>query len=83
MDEKTRLCAILAYDEGHDVPDIAKILKIECYHLELKPVCNIERFQVRKSHSIRTHIHCALRAFCKLKIKTVNYKFILNTSPVI
>ena len=28
VDEKTRLCAILAYDEGHDVSDIANILKI-------------------------------------------------------
>lgn len=28
VDEKIRLCAILAYDEGHDVYDIANILKI-------------------------------------------------------
>lgn len=28
MDERVRLCAILAYDEGHDVSDIANILKI-------------------------------------------------------
>ena len=26
--EKVRLCGILAYDEGHDVYDIANILKI-------------------------------------------------------
>ena len=42
--------------------------QIECYHRALKQVCNIERFQVRKSHAIRNHIHCALRAFCKLEI---------------
>jgi transposase len=28
VDEKVRLCAILAYDEGHDIYDIANILKI-------------------------------------------------------
>jgi transposase len=28
VDEKIRLCAILAYDEGHDISDIANILKI-------------------------------------------------------
>ena len=28
IDEKDRLCAILAYDEGHDVYDIANILKL-------------------------------------------------------
>lgn len=28
MDERVRLCAILAYDEGHDTSDIANILKI-------------------------------------------------------
>jgi hypothetical protein len=42
--------------------------QIECYHRALKQVCNIERFQVRKSHAIRTHIYCALKAFCKLEI---------------
>jgi transposase len=28
MDERVRLCAILAYDEGHDISDITNILKI-------------------------------------------------------
>jgi hypothetical protein len=42
--------------------------QIECYHRALKQVCNIERFQVRKSYAIRTHIYCALKAFCKLEI---------------
>lgn len=28
MDERVRLCAILAYDEGHDISDIANILKL-------------------------------------------------------
>ncbi len=28
LDERVRLCAILAYDEGHAISDIANILKI-------------------------------------------------------
>ena len=42
--------------------------QIESFHRVIKQVCNIEKFQVRKSHAIRTHIYCALRAFCKLEI---------------
>ena len=42
--------------------------QIECFHRALKQVCNIEKFQVRKSHAIRNHIYCALKAFCKLEI---------------
>lgn len=42
--------------------------QIECFHRAIKQVCNIEKFQVRKSHAIRTHVYCALRAFCKLEI---------------
>lgn len=42
--------------------------QIECYHRAIKQVCNIEKFQVRKSHAIKNHIYCAIRAFCKLEI---------------
>ena len=28
IDERIRLCSILAYDEGHDISDIANILKL-------------------------------------------------------
>lgn len=42
--------------------------QIECFHRALKQVCNIEKFQVRKSHAIKNHIYCALSAFCKLEI---------------
>ena len=42
--------------------------QIECSHRAIKQVCNIEKFQVCKSHAIRTHVYCALRAFCKLEI---------------
>ena len=42
--------------------------QIKCFHRVIKQVCNIEKFQVRKSHAIRMHIYCALRAFCKLEI---------------
>ena len=51
---------------------------IEQYHRALKQVCNIERFQVRESQAIRTHIFCAIRAFVHLeflrfKAKIVNW----------
>lgn len=42
--------------------------KIETYHRAIKQVCNIERFQVRKEYSIRTHIFCSLSAFVKLEL---------------
>jgi hypothetical protein len=40
---------------------------IEQYHRALKQVCNIERFQVRESQAIRTHIFCAIRGFIQLE----------------
>lgn len=40
---------------------------IEEYHRALKKVCNIERFQVRESRAIRTHIFCAIRCFVQLE----------------
>jgi hypothetical protein len=40
---------------------------IERYHRALKQVCNIEKFQVRKEHQIRTHIFCALKGFVRLE----------------
>jgi len=45
--------------------------QIECYHRALKQVCNIEKFQVRKSNAIKNHVYCALCAFCKLEIMKV------------
>jgi hypothetical protein len=50
---------------------------IEQYHRALKQVCNIERFQVRESQAIRTHIFCAIRAFVQLEFLRFNDK-ILN-----
>ncbi len=50
---------------------------IEQYHRALKQVCNIERFQVRESRAIRTHIFCAIRAFVQLEFLRFNDK-ILN-----
>lgn len=41
--------------------------EIEQYHRALKQVCNIERFQVRESQAIRTHIFCAIRGFVQLE----------------
>jgi hypothetical protein len=40
---------------------------IEQYHRALKQLCNIERFQVRESQAIRTHIFCAIRGFVQLE----------------
>lgn len=40
---------------------------IEQYHRALKPLCNIEGFQVRESQAIRTHIFCAIRGFIQLE----------------
>jgi hypothetical protein len=42
--------------------------QIETFHRAIKQVCNIEKFQVRKSRAIRNHIYCAIRAFSKLEI---------------
>jgi len=50
---------------------------IEQYHRALKQVCNIERFQVRESQAIRTHIFCSIRAFIQLELLRFNDK-ILN-----
>lgn len=41
---------------------------IEQYHRALKQVCNIERFQVRKTAAISTHIFSSIRAFIQLEL---------------
>jgi hypothetical protein len=40
---------------------------IEQYHRALKQVCNIERFKVRETQAIKTHIFCAIRGFVQLE----------------
>jgi hypothetical protein len=45
--------------------------QIESFHRVIKQVCNIERFQVRLESAIRTHLFCALQAFCKLQTMRV------------
>jgi hypothetical protein len=42
---------------------------IEPFHRAVKQVCNIERFQVRDTQAIHTHIFSALRAFVQLEFK--------------
>lgn len=49
---------------------------IESYHRDLKQVCNIERFQLRESRAIRTHIFCAIRGFIQLEFLRVQAKII-------
>lgn len=44
---------------------------IEQFHRAVKQVCNIERFQVRDTQAIHTHIFSALRAFVQLEFKRV------------
>lgn len=46
----------------------ARHWQIETFHRAIKQVCNIEKFQVRKSRSIRNHVYCAMRAFSQLEI---------------
>jgi len=41
---------------------------IECYHRDLKQVCGISSFMVRKSEAIITHFFCAIRAFTQLEL---------------
>ena len=45
--------------------------QIESFHRVIKQVCNIERFHVRTESAIRTHLFCALQAFCKLQTMRV------------
>jgi len=45
--------------------------QIESFHRVIKQVCNIERFQVRTESGIRTHLFCALQAFCQLQTMRV------------
>ena len=39
---------------------------IEQYHRALKQVCNIEKFQVRKTEAIKTHIFSSIVGFIQL-----------------
>lgn len=44
---------------------------IETYHRALKQLCNLNKFFVRKTNPILTHIFCSLRAFCQLELMRV------------
>ena len=41
---------------------------IEQFHRAVKQLCNIEKFQVRKTQAIHTHIFCSLVAFINLEL---------------
>lgn len=45
---------------------------IEVYHRALKQLCNLNKFFVRKTQAIFTHIFCSLRAFCQLELMRVS-----------
>ena len=40
---------------------------IECFHRASKQLCALQRFRVRLTESIHTHVFCALRAFVELE----------------
>lgn len=42
---------------------------IECFHRASKQLCGIQRFRVRRTESIRTHVFCSLRAFVVLELE--------------
>lgn len=44
---------------------------IECYHRAIKQVCGLERFMVRTTEAIQTHIFCVLRAFTQLELMRI------------
>jgi hypothetical protein len=41
---------------------------IECFHRACKQVCGLQRFRVRLSEAIHTHVFCVLRAFIDLEL---------------
>ena len=49
---------------------------IEEYHRALKQVCNIERFYVRKTEAVATHIFCSIRAFIQLELLRFNQEVV-------
>jgi len=44
---------------------------IESYHRASKQICSLERFRVRDTEAIKTHIFCAIRAFTHLEFMRV------------
>ena len=42
---------------------------IECFHRASKQLCGLQRFRVRVSEAIETHVFCALRAFVELELR--------------
>lgn len=47
--------------------------QIEHYHRVIKPVCNLERFQVRGGQAIKNHLFSALYGFVQLqKLRAVD-----------
>ena len=44
---------------------------IESYHRATKQLCSLERFRVRDTEAIKTHIFCAIRAFIQLEFMRI------------
>ncbi len=47
---------------------------IECFHRASKQVCGLQRFRVRLSQCIHTHVFCALRAFIELELQVWHHQ---------
>lgn len=67
---------IMSHSNLEQLPTVTKLdfervhathWNIERYHRALKQVCNVEKFQVRKTTQIKNHIFCALKGFVKLE----------------
>ena len=56
---------------GKEVFDNLKSIHwgIECFHRASQQLCGIQRFRVRRTESIRTHVFCSLRAFVVLELE--------------
>ncbi|ABW25540.1 IS701-like element ISAcma42 family transposase [Acaryochloris marina] len=42
---------------------------IECFHRAGKQLCGLQRFRVRLTEAVHTHVFCALRAFVELELQ--------------
>lgn len=42
---------------------------IECFHRAGKQLCGLQRFRVRVTEAVHTHVFCALRAFVELELQ--------------
>ena len=56
----------------HTTLSVGPHWNIEEFHRGIKQMYNIEKFQVRQSTAIRTHVFCALIAFINLELLCIS-----------